>query len=74
MRKVMGIAAGGSIALGAASLISGLGLGSGAVISGGYDYVGAAPATIALGAGMLVAGINLRADDRRAPTTKELAE
>lgn len=35
MRKVMGIAAGGSIALGATSLISGLGLGSGAVIGGG---------------------------------------
>ena len=34
MRKVMGIAAGGSIALGAASFISGLGLGAGAVIGG----------------------------------------
>ncbi|MDA8093687.1 MAG: TrbC/VirB2 family protein [Betaproteobacteria bacterium] len=32
MRKIMGIAAGGSIALGAASFISGLGMSSGAVI------------------------------------------
>jgi hypothetical protein len=39
MRKIMGIAAGGSIALGAASLVSGLGLGSGAVIGGSSaDY------------------------------------
>lgn len=37
MRKVMGIAAGGSIALGATSLISGLGIGSGAVIGGAAD-------------------------------------
>lgn len=34
MRKIGGIAAGGSLALGAASFVSGLGLGSGAVIGG----------------------------------------
>lgn len=50
MRKVAGIAAGGSMALGAASLVSGLGLGSGATIGGtGNQYLSVlAAATIAI--------------------------
>ncbi len=59
MRKIMGIAAGGSIALGAASLVSGLGLGSGAVIGGsaaGYSgsllFLGLAGALVVLGFGL----------------------
>jgi type IV secretion system protein TrbC len=40
MRKVAGIAAGGSLALGATSLISSLGLGTGATIGGAGSTVG----------------------------------
>lgn len=47
MKRVMGIAAGGSIALGASALVTGLGIGSGAVGGGAVtDY--AAYATIAM--------------------------
>ncbi len=66
MKKVMGIAAGGAIALGATSLISGLNLGSGAVIGGGSDILPAVFASITIGYAASVGYLTVRGKRKQA--------